>query len=632
MAKSDPSSNTESLQDKLRKQHQDAWDALIPLRDTWDEKEQTLLAKANDSFSGNVVRARVTDAGLSTLAFERQARVAAQLPSGKNYATGQKDEDKAKLANIVLQRYIVPNANSQKPMLIKQRMWGVYASVYGSMAMFYDYRVDDDYIGPDCWLLDPRNFFPQPGRNSIQECDWVMVSTVVTIAELEAIAERKTTSWKTDAIKKLITVAKDAKPSKYDDSQKDSATSRLRYNKSFVSGQVELITKYERGDKGKWVTFAPDYKEIPVLRDIPNPHKSGKIPVVMRDCFPLLNSIYGLGDFERGMKIQKAKDSLLSLRLEFVKNKVFPSMLIDTSKVTPSTVKYGAGQKIRVTDVNNAIKPMTYGTDSENAFQNTFSVLNGIQQDQFGTSNTSMTVEGASNPQFGRTPAALAMQKQQENSRDTWDRFMHEKAVEELYEGLINLLSVKMEKPINFTIFEEEIRQLSANSGEDAAADLQGIKPKLPESQPLTVTKTDLKNEKGYKYLIDSNSSSQQDDEAQLQALMQTYSLAAQDQMLQNDMQMKGDKWDRVEHFKKILIASGISDWDRILQEGQQAPQQPGMDPNMQMQPDMQDPNAAAMQQAQMQPQQPDFSQHPALMSQDPQIQQYANAVLNGGM
>jgi hypothetical protein len=617
------SPTTETLQDQLSKQYQDAWTALTPLRDTWDEKEQTLLARANDSFGGNVVRARITDAGLSTLAFERQARVAAQLPSGKIYAVSEADEGKAKLANIVLQRYIIPNANSQKDMLVKQRMWGIYASVYGSMPMFYDYRVDDEYIGPDCWLVDPRNFAPQPGRNSVQECDWVMISTVVTVKELQRIAKRKNTSWNKDNIQKLTEVAKDAKPSKIDDSQKDSETSRLRYNKSVVKGQVELVTKYEKGEDGHWITFAPDYKEVGVLRDIPNPHKSGRIPVVMRDCFPLLNSIYGLSDFERGMKIQKAKDSLLALRLEFVKNKVYPAMLIDMSKVTPSTIKYGAGQKMRVTDVNASVKPLSYGNDSESGFQNTFSVLNGIQQDQFGTSNTTLGVDDASNPQFGRTPAALAMQKQQENSRDTWDRFMHEKATEELYEGMINLLSVKMEKPINFTIFEEEIRQLSADAGEDVAEDFVGQKPKVPANQNITVPKGQLKSSKGFKYTIDSNSSMKQDDEAQLQALMETYQMAAQDPNLQAALQAQGYTWDQAEHYKSILIASGISDWDRILQEGREQNPQQQLDPSA-AQPV--DPNM--QQQAQIQPPQTDFSQHPALSSQDPQIQQFAQQVL----
>jgi len=610
------SSTTETLQDKLRKEHESAWNALEPLRATWDEKEQALLAKVNDSFSGAVNRAKVTDAALSTLAFERQARVAAQLPTGKVYPTGKADEGKAKLANIILQRYILPNANSQKDMLVKQRLWGVYASVYGSMPMFYDYRVDDDYIGPDCWLVDPRNFFPQPGRNSVQECDWVMISTVVTIAELKSIVKRKNTTWNTDNVKKLIDLAKDAKPSKFDDGQKDSETSRTRYRKDGVSGQVELITKYEKGDDGKWVTFATDYKDVGVLRDIKNPHKSGKIPVVMRDCFPLLNSIYGLGDFERGMRIQKAKDSFLGLRLEHAKNKVYPTVVMDTSKVTASTIKFG-NRKWLVNDMNG-VKAFEYGNESENAFQNVFSVLNSIQQNQFGTSDTTISAENSSNPQFGRTPQALKMLESRENARDTWDRFMHEKAVEELYEGMINLLSVKMEKPINFTVFEEEIRQIVNDYGDDV---LQVMANQKVGS--MTIPKKLVYSEKGFCYVIDANSSMKQEDADQLEALMQTYQMAAQDPNLQAIMQQKGVVWDQVEHFKKILISSGISDWERILQEGQEGEE--GMMQQQALQ-EQQMMEQMAQEQAMQQQQ---FMQQ-ASQFQDPEVAALAQQMIGG--
>lgn len=617
MAQPNKSTPEEKLEDILRGQADDAWQALTPLRNSWDEKEQALLARANDSFSGNVTRARITDAALSTLAFERQARVAAQLPTGKVYPASKADEGKAKLADIVLHRYIIPNANAQHPMLVKQRLWGVYASVYGSMPMFYDYRVDDDYIGPDAWLVDPRSFLPQPGRNSIQECDWVMISTIMTIKDLEQIAKKdaKKTSWDVAQVKELIRVAKDGKPSRKGDSNKTSQTESLRYSSDLVKGQVEIITKYEAGDDGHWQTFAPDYKEVGVLRDIPNPHKSGKIPVVLRHCFPLMNSIYGLGDFERGIKIQKAKDSLLGLRLEFVKNKVYPALKVNVSNVTPSTIQYGAGRKWRVTDMNNSVEPVSYGNDSESGFQNTFSVLNGIQQDQFGTSQTSLGVEDAANPQFGKTPAAIKMQQAQENARDTWDRFMLEQAVAELYEGMINLLSVKMEKPINFNIFEQEILQIQEDYGDDVLSILGGGK-----FGNVTIPKKLVNTDKGYEYIIDPNSSMQKDDEAQLQALMQTYQMAAQDPNLQAALQQKNMIWDKAEHFKKILVASGVSDWERILQEGKEAmPDQMGMEMPMQGQPmQPQDPYAGIQS-----PQVPQFD--------DPEVQAYAEHILGGG-
>jgi hypothetical protein len=593
-----------------------AWNSLRPLRDTWTEKEQTLLAKNTDSFSGKVTRARVTDAALSTFTFERQARVAAQLPSGKVYATGSKDDGKAKLANIVLQRYIIPNAGQGYDMLTLQRLWGVYASVYGSMPMFYDYMVSAEYIGPYAQLIDPRMFMPQPGRNTTKECDWVMVSTLVSIEYLRKIAEKKETSWDKKAINKLIEDAKDGMPSRVNDSEKDSNTATSRYSRGeYATGQIELVTKYEAGEDGRWITFAPDFKDAGVLRDIPNPHKSGRIPVVMRHCFPLMNSIYGLGDFERGMKIQKAKDSFLGLRLEFAKNLVFPSMKINLQNVTPSTVKHGAGNKILVTDMNNSVEYFQPGQSANNEFQATYAVLNSIQQNQFGTTTTDVSSENSANPSMGKTPEALKIQSQRENARDTWDRFMHEQAVQELYEGMINLLCVKMEKPINFQVFEEEIRQLVGQYGEETLDAIAGNKV-----GNMTVSKSDMYSKNGFKYVIDANTSMKKDDEEQTQALMMSFQLLANPAIMQQ-LAQSGYTYDLAEHVKQIMIASGINDWDRILQEGNQ--NQNG-DMTVQEQ-------AMAEEEAAMIQQETEAMKQQALAQfQDPEIQAIAQQMLGG--
>ena len=628
MATKSDKSVDNSPSDLLKKQAYAAWEALQPIRQTWDDKEKALLAKTSDSFSGNVVRAKVTDAALSTLAFERQARVSAQLPTGKVYPTGKADEGKAKLANIILQRYIIPNAGRDNDMLTTLRQWGVYASVYGSMPMFYDYCVEDDYIGPYCKLVDPRMFLPQPGKNSIKESDWCMVSTIQSVTFLEKILERDKTTWDTKEIAKVLKQAKKAKPARYNDAEKDSVTSQDRYNKELAEGEIELITKYESGDKGRWITFAPDYDGA-ILRDIENPHKSGRIPVVIRHCFPLMNSIFGLGDFERGMKIQKAKDSIIGLFLEGAKNRIYPPLKIDQSKVTPSSIKYQAGAKWLVSDMQNGVQPMNFGGGSLDEFQGTFSALQSMLMNQFGTTDTSLSSEQSGNPAFGKTPEALKQMGQRENARDTWDRFMHEQATEELYEGMLNLLAVKMEKPINLTIFEEEIRQI-ADQYEDVL-EIAG------DYGRLTVAKKLINTEKGFTYMIDSNTSMKQDEDAQMQSLSMTWELAHSSPTLIASLQQAGMTYNEAEHFKAILIASGITDWERILPEGLQEgmaqpqdpmaqglPQDPMQDPNMQH-PMMGDPGSSPM----LQPPQPVNPQF-----EDPDVQAFAEAMFGqpGGM
>lgn len=581
-----------------------AWDALAPIRATWTEKEQALLAQTNDSISGNITAARVSDAALSTLAYERQARVTAQLPTGRVYSMSKKASKNAATLNIVLNNYIIPNADDQFDMLIKLRLWGVYASVYGSMPMFYDYRVDDAYIGPTCYLVDPRCIAPVAGMHNVQQAG-CYVSTIITVTELDDILARKTTSYNKAAVKKLKDYIQNEqhRPSKDNNQQKTNTTVGQRYDLSNANDRAEIVTKYTHK---KWVTFAPDFAnretgEDLIIRDMDNPHKSGRIPVVMRHCFPLLNSFFGLGDFERGMKIQKAKDSIINLFLEGAKNRVYPPLKMIDNQLTPSTIRYQAGTKWKVKR-QDAVEAMQFGQAPLAEFQQTYAALQGMLQNQFGTSTTEVS-EKQGGPAMGQTPQALKMQAARENARDTWDRFMGEKAMQELFEGMLNLLTVKMEKPINMAVFEDDIQALGyapestdENGKKVDAKKVTGLDVfEGGKAGKLTLSKADLESTVGYQYLIDANSTMKQDEEEQFQALMATWQLTHQTPGLIQGLAAKGVEYDEHDHLKKIFIAAGITDWDKILKEnpallqkmqqtkaangGAPQPSGPGMDP-----------------------------------------------------
>lgn len=561
------------------------------------------MAQTNDSVSGNIVATRVSDAALSTLAYERQARVTAQLPTGRVYGMTKQGHKKATLLNVTLNNYIIPGADDQFEMLIKLRLWGVYASVYGSMPMFYDYRVDKRYIGPTCYLVDPRCIAPVEGMHNIQQAGGY-ISTIMHVTELEEILERPKTSYDKAKIRQLIKYIKDDKnrPSKDNNQQKTNTTVGQRYDLSNANDRCEIVTKYTHG---RWVSFAPDFANYEqgtdlIIRDMENPHKSGRIPIVMRHCFPLLNSFFGLGDFERGMKIQKAKDSIINLFLEGAKNRVYPPLKMIDSLLTPSTIRYQAGSKWKVKQ-QNAVEAMQFGQAPLAEFQATYAALQGMLQNQFGTSTTEISQQDGG-PSLGKTPEALKMQSARENARDTWDRFMGEIATQELFEGMLNLLCVKMEKPVNLRVFEDDLAAL----GYAAAAPGPDGK-ETPESKidglevfeggkvgKLTLSKKELQDEAGYNYLIDANSTMKQDAEEQFQALMLTWKLMHETPGLIPSLAQKGQEYNEADHLKKIFIAAGITDWEKILKENpalaKQAVQQTAAGANGQPQPGGQPP------------------------------------------
>src|SRR3990167_2455286 len=154
----------------------------------FDAYEAMLLSEVWDSVSNSIDGSKMTDGYSTTLAKERADRVMAKLPEGLTESAGKADVGKAAFMDILRQKWIYPNANAQHPFLEKLNMWQLYSSVYGYMPMMYDWNVaNTGYVGPDCWLWNPRNLVPQQGRVSISDMDYVTALTWVSQKFLEGM-------------------------------------------------------------------------------------------------------------------------------------------------------------------------------------------------------------------------------------------------------------------------------------------------------------------------------------------------------------------------------------------------------------------------------------------------------------
>ena len=121
--------------------------------------------------------------------------------------------------------------------------------------------------------------------------------------------------WDKDALQALIEMAGDETTDP--DADKDSYVTRTRTPQGQKRG-VCLATRYEAGEDGEWVTFAPDHAYMEVRR-IKNPHKNGRIPFVIKYSQPLFDSFYGLGDFQRAKPLQFARDGIRNFYFQAVK-------------------------------------------------------------------------------------------------------------------------------------------------------------------------------------------------------------------------------------------------------------------------------------------------------------------------
>lgn len=561
----------QELKESLGDDFGSAYDALQQVRETWKDKESLLMLKNNEAQSVNY-RSRVNDGRLATIVWERTARVMSKIPTGQVRALTKKDEGKSALMDLALWRYIIPNANAQMNHLTKLRLWNFYASVYGSMPMLRFWNVSDTYVGPDCYLVPIRNFFPQPGKISMEESDWCMISSTVTVGDLKNYLKDGTDTWDKKAVEKVIKSAKDGgKQGKKSATRDTESLVDEDRNQNVSSGkgdfaEVELMTKYESGKDGHWITFCPDH-ENEIIRDVENQHKDGKIPVIMKHCFPLIDSILGLGDFERGQSLQFAMNSLTNIFLDTMKMQLYKPLVVNPSEVYPSSIKQQPGA-IWKEKSTNAIREMQFSPTGMNTFMPTYQFLSQALQSQNGTTSAEVSSGDSGEPTYGKTPQGIEQAQARESARDNWDRFMMENAVGELYESFVNMLcnNKTEDQQSIFHVFDKEVNKISQIADHE---DIKDVFTKYDSGKAGEV-KISGKRLKGveYRFLIDAGSTKTED---QRQAFERVSSMLNILPNLEPMLEREEATFKAGELIKQMLINSGIDGWEKIIVQKQEA-------------------------------------------------------------
>lgn len=409
----------------------------------------------------------LTDNMTSTIYLERAARVAGQLPDGETQAMGKKDYGKGMFLDILRKNWIYPNANSQFPFLTKMFMWQYGSSQYNVMPMHYDIVVNETtgYIGPDCWLWNPRNFIPQAGITTIDDMDYVHALSYKSYQFFKDILDdEEDDTWNKEELRSVIEQIKNA--TREPDPQRDTLHYRERMKQT--ARQVCIATRYEAGENGRWVTFLPDFG-CTVIRNIENPHKNGRIPFVLKRCIPRIDSYYGNGDFQRSMPMQFANDGLDNFYFKGIKINLFPPTLVNMQSAVRHTIspKEGSVWEFNGTPEASRLQTSTAGLST---YQNAKGMAKGAIQSIAGTTDTRSNRESASDPGFGKTPQALQMIQQRESTRDNLDRGFLEQAMQELIDGFYSIIPTVADR-IPVDMFSHEIEEI-IESGHDDLADM----------------------------------------------------------------------------------------------------------------------------------------------------------------
>lgn len=560
---------------EFRKDYESDWDIHSNYINSFDPYEAMLISQVYDSVSNSVDGTKITDSYTTTLAKERADRVAAKLPDGLTQSAGKTDVGKAAFMDILRQKWYYPNANAQHPFMEKINMWQFYSSVYGYMPMFYDWNVSNTgYVGPDCWLWNPRNLVPQQGRVSIADMDYVTALTWVSKAYLENILDSDEDSgWDKDAVQELLDRPEE---SAGNDIQKDTAIARSRTPSSVKKG-ICLATRYESGEDGEWITFCPDrgYGEV---RRVKNPHKNGRIPFVVKYSQPLFDSFYGLGDFQRAKPLQFARDGLTNFYFKGIKMNLIPPIVANAYGVQKHTLDYREGG-VMLETIPNSIRRLETSTAGLATFQAAQSNLTGSLLSLFGSQNASLPGAESLNPSQGKTPQAINLYSDKEATRDGAELRHLESAIEQLIDGFNSLVVNIGTEDIPISLFTEDIEDIKRSG----MADIEGMFENMSvnpdgSAAELRINPAALKGVE-YRFNIQPDSTVKINKDAQRQALENMMDRLGKFQNVFQDTPGLTVGWPKImEAWESLVDIPGARDFVNF-DENAEPPQEPAPQP-----------------------------------------------------
>lgn len=470
---------------------------------------------------------------LQGLVLDSACRVMAQMPTGKFKNINVEDVAKAIASTLLYHEVIIPNANTGGDFFTKQRQANLYSKVYGKMPAFIDYVEGEDYSGPDLVLVHPRRFFPQPGKYSIHDMDWCFVTTFVTKQWLQDRAKASPKIWNKDVIDALELAGVD----------QNLLTAEEKNNEQ-KRKSIVIVHRFTK--EGDWVIFEKESKKIIVDEKDCWPG----IPMVEKRTIPVLDRYWDLCDYERGETPQKAIDALVRNYLRAVDKSIDPTTIIDPKGMVMSSVneenkfwfaKDGKTREPRV--LENAPRGLA-------TFQSTYNIMKANLMSLSASTDTS--VGSGSDVGFGKTPEALKMQGEREGARDSWDRYMQERFLEDTANMMLKVASKRGMSGIKIEEIGPAIEKIKSAYPQESLEQFKGGEISDELIQDLKI-----------KYEVDEGSTAKKSDAGE--KVMLFLEKISENQAIMDSFEEENKKINWGEVVKRMAIDNGIQDWDKIV-------------------------------------------------------------------
>jgi len=503
---------------------------------------------------------RVNDGSLAASLLETPMNVLPSMQTGKFKSMNRKTAWLDEIANIIFRTKIIPNANTQASFFDKEQIALYRALKYGAQPRYNFFVSNETYTGSDWSLPYIKNLKLEPGKFSVEDCDYVFLDIYFTKLQLKKLADqvkqdaklakkegrKADTSWNLDSLNKLIALTNQDKESKDQNiNERD---------KNINAAGIQTTVCFQRGVGAPFYMFSKHLEASEIVREWKNPDPTGDLPITMQYCYETLESPYGIGRVELAGPTQNVLDFMTQAHVLATQLGLMPpkkvmgaaeSANLNTIVNAPDALWLLGNAQVDVVDT--ASKVYTQFGNSIGLYKSQLQTLQG---------RTDGTVSATSgNPEFSKTSAGVNMQEQRTNAQDNYLKQKAMSASEKMIEKMMNVHMAQMQGADILDVAEEDIERLTKAGYFDE-------NPNTPEPSAgeLEIMYDDIKDT--FKFEYDAEPESDDDEKNRWLELID---IATSNPNVIPGLQASGWQFDLGEAMKKVISASGANGWEKVL-------------------------------------------------------------------
>lgn len=505
---------------------------------------------------------RVNDGSLAASLLETPMQVYPVMQTGKFSVVDRDEQWLSEIANIIWRRRIVPKANTQASFFDKEQISIYRALRYGAQPRYNFFVSNETYTGSDWSLPYIRNVKLEPGKFSVDDCDYVFLDVFYTKLQLRKIIDQieedtkqakinKTTpdtSWNVEALKQLVDAALTSK--ELDEQNQDER------EKAINASGIKITACFQRGIGAPFYMFSKHLPDGECVREWVNPDPTGDLPITMQYCYENLESPYGIGRIELAGPTQNVLDYMTQAHVLATQIGLQPPKKISgpTDQTNFDSLQFAPDALWQTGQANIDVVQTTSSVYTQ--FPGNFGLYKAQLQNLQGRTDGSVSAQSG-DPNFSKTSAGVKMQESRTNAQDNYLRNKADTAGAKMAEKMMNIHMAMMSGADLLEIAGDDLERLTKAGYFD-----DNEETPEPSSQDIPILYEELRGK--FKFEFDPRPEADQDEKNRWLELID---IATSNPNVLPAIEQSGYRFNLGEAFKKVLGASGADQWEKVLDE-----------------------------------------------------------------